>query len=389
MSDIEPGTPERAPSGPPLRTLRRAEPRATIALAGAGCALAVVGALTVAGDNAGFDDDALNRWPGLVLSALLVAAGIGVLTKVRSGPLATAGTVAFALGVPPLMFFLTLDGSSLPPYSTEGILVVSTVAWLGAWAVGPARGRPFLLGAGLVGLWATVLQLVEGVFSAPFDWVAWVGGGQYMEPDPFGPEAFGPDPFGATTFDAPDPTSVGVISLLAGVGYLVLARWFDRSGREGAGTPCIVAVVLALTVAVLSLAGELQEVGTGLLLVALGAAMGLYGASVGRRATTWIGAAAATLGVAVALSALTDDATLLGAIYVAAGAGVVGLGHAIASSLDEPDEHVPGPSTFRRRDPQPPAPPPPPAPPSGPLGDGLPPTPPTGPGPPGPPPGSF
>ncbi len=89
-------------------------------------------------------------------------------TRFRDGPLATAGVVASATGIPPLLFFLTVDVNDLPPYSTEAILYVSTLAWFACWAVGPGKGRPFYLGAALVGFFLSVLQVVEGVFDSPF-----------------------------------------------------------------------------------------------------------------------------------------------------------------------------------------------------------------------------
>ena len=123
----------------------------------------------IAGDT-GLDDSGgdFNRVPGIILSALVVAAGYFVLANLRTGAIATAGAAAAALGVPPLMFFLTFDQNGFPPYSTEGILYVSAGVWLASYFVGPSRGRPFFLGAGLIGLWLAVLQATENVFDAPF-----------------------------------------------------------------------------------------------------------------------------------------------------------------------------------------------------------------------------
>src|SRR5687767_2378034 len=92
------------------RANRRAEPRTSVSLAGAGCALGVLGVLILAGDT-GLDDDTgeFSQVPGLVLSGLLVALGYFVLSATRRGALATAGTVAAAIGAPAFMFFLTFD----------------------------------------------------------------------------------------------------------------------------------------------------------------------------------------------------------------------------------------------------------------------------------------
>ena len=141
-----------------------------MSLAGAGCALGIVGVLVLAGDT-GIDEETgdFSQLPGLLLSALVVAIGYFVLSAVRRGPLATAGTVAAALGVPAFMFFVTFDENGFPPYNTEAILIVSTVVWLVTYSVGPAKGRPFFLGSGLIGLWFTVLEITENVFDSPFD----------------------------------------------------------------------------------------------------------------------------------------------------------------------------------------------------------------------------
>src|SRR5690606_32584812 len=170
------------------RALRRAEPRTSIAVAGAGCALAVLGVLIVSGD-AGSGDDGFNRWPGVIFCAAVLAAGFYVMSRFRIGALATGGSVAAALAVPPLMFFLTFSETSFPPYSTEGILLVSTLVWLGAYFFGPGRGRPFFLGAGLIGVWATIMQMVENVFDFPF---LFFGGLALTFDEETGSSSFGP-----------------------------------------------------------------------------------------------------------------------------------------------------------------------------------------------------
>ena len=327
----------------------RAEPRASIAIAGAGCALAVLGVLIVAGDTGASDGD-FNRVPGVLLSAIVVAAGFFTLQAARQGPLATAGSAAAALGVPPLMFFLTYDEGGWPPYSTEGILIVSTAVWLVAYAVGPGRGRPFFLGAGLLGLWFTLLQVTEGLFDAPYGFFgAFVGGyseevtfdetgGMVGGGGDFGGNDFGGGGFGPGGFDAPDPTTIGLLSLGLGVAYLLVTRWLDRRGHHGAATPVALATLPTLFAGVLALADDLEQAGTGLLLLALGLGLAHHGSAVGRRATAWIGGATAAVGAATFLADMTDDATVGGMLFVAAGIGLVAAGHAISVALGEPDE---------------------------------------------------
>lgn len=321
------------------RGSRRAEPRASIAIAGAGCALAVLGALVIAGDTGASDGD-FNRVPGIVLSALIVAAGFFTLTAVRQGPLATAGVAAAALGVPPLVFFLTFDQGGLPPYSTNAILIVSTVAWLGAYAVGPGRGRPFFLGAGLLGFWLTILQLTEHVFEAPFGFL----GGFRSSSTSFG------DSTGATGgsgFDSgingpsvhvPDPTTLGLLSLGLGLAYLVACRWLDKRGHHGVATPFALATLPTLFAGTLFMVDDLEQAGTGLLVLVIGAGLALHGATVGRRVTAWLGGAATAIGAGVFLGDMTDDATVGGMLFMAAGIGLVAAGHGISLALGEPDE---------------------------------------------------
>jgi hypothetical protein len=327
---------------------RRAEPRLSIAIAGAGCALAVLGVLVVSGDTGASDGD-FNRVPGIILSALVIAAGFVALAGAERGAIATAGAVAAALGVPPLLFFLTFDDGGIPPYSTEGILLVSTIVWIGAYAVGPGRGRPFFLGLGLVGAWASLLQLTEKVFDAPWLFFGWFfpfavldtglssstsidGGDAYAG-------GFGED-FNGGFLHVPDPTTIGILSLGLGVAYLVVSRRLDGQGHHGVATPFAFTAIPALLVGAIAMADDLEQAGTGLLLLAIGVALAYHGAAAWRRATAWIGGATAALGVAVFLGDLSDDATLVGLLFLAAGIGLVFAAHAIAQVIDEPDELV-------------------------------------------------
>lgn len=314
------------------RGRRRAEPRSSIAIAGAGCALGILGALVIAADT-GLDESSgdFNRWPGVLLCALIVGAGFFLLASTEGGPIATAGSVAAAVAVPPLMFFATFDQNSLPPYSSEVILIVSTGVWLVAYLVGPGRGRPFFLGAGLLALWLTALQLIENLFDAPFDAIASFSeaSGSF---DTAGSFDSGP------TLTAPDASTIGVISLGFAVAYLLLGRALDKVGRHGIATPFALAALPCLAVGIGALSPDLEQAGTGLLLILVGLVLTLHGASVWRRFTTWLGGAVTALGAAVFLGDMTDDATVAGMLFLAAGIALVFAGHAIAAALREPDE---------------------------------------------------
>lgn len=286
----------------------------------------MLGALTVGGDGIGGDDS--SQAPGIILSALVLVAGYVLLARQPAGgPLATAGTVAAALAVPPLLFFLTFDENDFPPYSTDVILLLSTAAWAVSYLVGPGRGRPFFLGAACIGLWMSLLQVTEGVFDLPFDLI-----GAFAPFDPTFDDSSG---FG---FDAPDPATIGGLSLLLGAAYLLVARAADRRGHVGFATPLTVAALVVLPVGVAFLGDELEAVGAGLLGTAVGVAVAAHGASVGRRATTWIGAAGAALGLLVVVGDLVDEATPGGIALMLVGAGVVIAAEALRQATGEPDE---------------------------------------------------
>lgn len=304
----------------------RPAPRLTIALAAAGCTLVVLGALTVGGDGIGGDDS--SQAPGILLSALVVVAGYLLLARQPAGgPLATAGTVAAALAVPPLLFFVTFDENDFPPYSADVILLLSTAAWAVSYLVGPGRGRPFFLGAACIGLWMSLLQITEGVFDFPFDIV-----GAFV---PFG---LSEDGVGPGLFDAPDPATIGGLSIALGAAYLLVARWADRRGHAGFATPVTVAALVVLPVGVAFLGDELEPVGAGLLGTAIGVAVAAHGASVGRRATTWLGAAGAAAGLLVVVGDLIDEATPGGIALMVVGVGVVVVAEALRHATGEPDE---------------------------------------------------
>ncbi|MGH9135945.1 MAG: hypothetical protein ACRD0G_02725 [Acidimicrobiales bacterium] len=309
------------------RLVRRAEPRLLITVAAAGCAMVVAGSLLIGGDGLGTEGlggGGGSQLPGLVLSAAIVAAGYWLLARYREGPLATAGSVAVATGVPLVMFFLTFDEDGFPPYSTEGILIVSTLAWLGTWFVGPARARPVFLGLGLGGAWLFVLQITEQALDLPFLAV----------------EAFSSafEDGGGTAPDFPDPTTLGLLSLLFGVGYLALARGWDGRGQAGAATPATAVGLLALASAVAFLSDDLQEAGTGILLLILGCLLAWHGADVGRRFTTWAGGGAIALGVSLVVGEMTDDPTIGGLLLAVLGGAVVLAANALRTTFPEPDE---------------------------------------------------
>lgn len=349
---------------------RRSEPRLWVAIAGAGCLLGLTGLVVIAGDErAPQDGGDGSSTTGIVLFLLVVAAGYLLMYAFREAPAASAGVTAVVVGLPILMFFLTFDEDGGPPVDLEAVLGLSAVAWLLSYVVGPGRGRPLLLAAGLVFTWLFALQVVneealigsldEG-FVVSFDDEIYEGGydddydGDYYddyEDDGNGIDIEPGDDSGSGV------TSLGVTSVIFGAGYLVASRLLDRRGFGGTATPFVVAGHIALPIGMAMLDEAVGTAGVGVLLAIAGGLVAWTGARSGRRATTIIGAAEFAIGLAVVVGDTMEDASpsSFGVTLFALGLAVVGLAHLLHLVTGEPSQTTPGPSSFpgRSRQPQP------------------------------------
>jgi hypothetical protein len=335
MTDADSPPPEpAAPSflaglGP--RARHRPEPRAATAVAAAGCALSVLGILVLAGDASSSSDGGFNGLPGAVLSALVVVAGAILLQQVAAGPIATAGSVAVFLGVPATIFFATTDASS----SLTPVLVLTTIAWLGLWSVGPARGRGLFLAGGLVGGWLSVLQVTEGIATAPFS--------LFLPTRPFAFDTGGRgagaflSPY-APGFGLPDPTNIALLSLAIGVVYLAVCRRLDRTGYDGAATSFAAVALPCLAVGVVFMAPDLHVAGAAALGVIVGLGLTHQGATLRRRATTWVGAGTAAISAAVLLGDVVGSVVVAGGLFAVAGIVLVVASQLFVDRFGEPDE---------------------------------------------------
>ena len=331
---------------------RRAEPRLWISLAGAGCALAVAGVVIISGDaqvgEEGFDDG--SRVPGIILCLVVAAAGYVLLHLFAESPAATAGVTAIALAVPPLFYFLTFDSDGVPPWSAEGILALSALVWLVSYVIGPARGRPLLLGAGLAAVVLLAFQLTEEPFSAGFE-TTFVDESPFVPEEPFpGDEGFpGEEEFDSQAAE-PDPTTLGIISLVFGAAYLAAARLLDRRGFAGTATPFVVASLVAIPVGIAFLGEDLEEAGAGAASIVAGLVVAWLGARSGRRASTVIGAGGVALGIVLVIADAMQESspTSIGIALLIVG-GAVALGaQLLHMQTGESPQMTPGPSVFGR-----------------------------------------
>jgi len=322
------------------RAWQRPEARFGSALAGAGAGLAVLGVYVWAigylvkgiGAHYALDDpsssphiDGLGRrFLGFGLFLACTAIGYAVLVTQRRGPLATAGTVATALGVPSLLAFLFLDiNATLTngdfPINLDAVFLISIVVWLISYfGVPGAHGR------------ALYLALAALAFPA------------YI-----GFKVAGEDTFRAiaSLFNGSDDASGGsshvgtiaALGLVFGLVYYGIAWLLDRSGRHGVAI-ALLWPALATTASGLSAGSDdFGQVGTGVIMIVIGAAVACYAGRYGRRFTTWVGAGGAAAGVVLIVGKLDLGSKywLFGILLIVIGAAAALAGYAVSRGLGE------------------------------------------------------
>lgn len=296
------------------RLLRRPEPRFTVALAGAGAALVLLGAAVWAGgyyfagvESSFFGDTpetsggGSRRFLGVVLFLGLTVAGYATAIARRRGAMATAGAVGAALGVPLTLGFLTLDAGDLfrgqLPISIDAVFLVSIAAWLiDYFALPGLRGRSFLLAA------------------------AAIGGYSYLGFKVAGDNAVGTGAAAVGFGSGGDTGSLAAVGLIFGLGYYGIAAFLDSRGRHGAAVALAVAGFDATVGGIATGANDFGAAGTGALLVFVGLALAWYGARFGRRFTTWLWSAGVALGLVLIVGKIFDNS------YTGAGITLIVLG---------------------------------------------------------------
>lgn len=295
------GAPWAGPAGPPLagrlgpRLRQRAEPRLGISLGALGAVLVLGGGLVwsvgylITGSGVDFGSDGgtpmthgtSRRFLGFGLFLAVALVGYAVLMVRRRGPLATAGAVASAFAVPLALLFVSFDLGDIfrgrPPFSLDAVYLVSIAVWLiNYFAVPGARGRPFYLG-------------ISGTALAAYLSVKSVGTGSVLRTASESVASRGLTGTGTGT--------VAAIGLIFGLGYYAIAAGLDRFGNRGAATGLVYAGFFTTTGGVIAAVPDFKLVGTGILLLALGAVLGWYGGRAGRRFTTWVWAAGILIGI--------------------------------------------------------------------------------------------
>ena len=335
-----------------------------------GCVLAVLGIWLISGDaRAPSDGDEGSNLPGILLCLAVVAAGFVLLHFFRELPASTAGVTAIVLGLPALMVFLTFDVDSSELVSLEAVLGGSALVWLIAYLVGPGAGRPVLLGVALAFGWLFAIQAVEDPFQSGLEPPTLLEEGPLPgvddpapleEDDPFADDPFADDAFedefgtdvgddfGSDSSGSGSATTVGIISVLFGAGYLVGARLLDRRGVPGPGVPLSFVGHVALPVGVVFLSEDLEAVGTGIAFIVIGGLAIWSGALGSRRATTVIGAIEIFVGIVLVIGEFMDDssATSVGVTFFVVGALIVLAAQLLHGQTGETPQLTAGPSQF-------------------------------------------
>ena len=239
----------------------------------------------------------------------------------RRGPLATAGAIAGAIGVPLALLFLTLDFTDLSsglPINIDLVYMLSAIIWLATYFVVPgARGRAFFLALAALALASyveykvasnSVTRLAASTLGTSSPSLSNIGTG-----------------------------AITAAALIFGIGYYALAAWLDRKGYGGAAVALVVAGFANTASGILYSAPTFKQVGTGIELIVLGVALSWYGSRFGRRFTTWVWAFAIVAGIGLVVQkALPDSPSGGGITFIVIGLIVVFGAQFVASSTDEP-----------------------------------------------------
>jgi hypothetical protein len=102
-----------------------------------------------------------------------------------------------------------------------------------------------------------------------------------------------------------------------------LVYLLDRAGFHGVGTSLIVAALIAAVVGAGSTVSKLDDPGGTLLIVLVGLVVSIVGSHGERRATTWYGAAMASIGVVAFLVAAIEPTSQGDTAIVAIVAGLI------------------------------------------------------------------
>jgi hypothetical protein len=282
--------------------LERSTPSLRTSVAGVGGAVVAAATLaTVAGDEP-------DRTVMTIVAVALVAAGLLLRRVGKVAELAAASVGLAAVGVLAVAGFGAFRGDRAATLAA----LAAAVLFLGLWALPGFLGHNLMLGAGLLALVGTLGSLTSSTRDA-FD----LEGGELLP-----------------TEVTDNLGSQGVVYLAAAAALLGLTWVLDRRGYRGTATAACAAGLLSSLVGVALLADRFGDTSGPVFVCIVGFLVCLVGSHGGRRATTWTGAALASVGLVafVAVQVKPDSTTAAGVTGIVAGALLVAL-PAVAAPL--------------------------------------------------------
>jgi hypothetical protein len=312
----------------------RPTPRAGVSLAGVGAVVLMLGAFiwALAYVTEGLREAMLGggsssrHYVAAVGFLVLVVIAYAIAIVRRRGPIVTAAVTATAIGVPVMMSLFTMDLESGSTANGDAVFWVSIVAYLASYLfVRGTRGHTLYLGFAAVQLWSYVVVKAEPHLGEAL--LARIISTRSI-PGLVAPPS-------QVSF-----TTVGAISLVFGIGYLLVAWWCDRTGRHGPALPLALVGLLVTLAGIAALAPDAKQIGSGLLLLVIGLAVLVYGGKAERRFTTWTAALAAGFGAVLVVTKLLQhsNATASGFWVMVLGVILVAVGALLRTALDEPDD---------------------------------------------------
>lgn len=294
--------------------VHRPQPDVTIALAGIGGAVAATGLLLIATDITTLNGVADARAKLTALSILL----LGVVYTIRFRVTRQRELRSSAVGAGVVGIFGLAVGIAFTTSSQTFALALLAVLYGAAWVLPGLRGRPLLLGL-------AALALVTAVSS--------LAGGDQVDVA-----------LGVRTNSG--STGQSIAFLLAGASVLAVVLLLDRTGYHGVATSVLVAGLIATVFGAIQVVGNLDSAGGSFLLALVGIVVCIVGTHGARRASVWLGAAIASLGVVAFVVALVEPGSVSAASATLLGSAAVLIGGPLAFEMVR-SNRVTGPAADR------------------------------------------
>jgi len=291
----------------------RPRPGLRAAMAGLGGVIMAIGVLiAIVGD-----EPSRGKFIGVSLALMVAAWALRTFVKLEEAKAAAVGVAVVA--IPTFAGAVTINNDQ------GGFLtgLLAAVLFLAAWALPGFRSRNLLLGLGALALVAAfgTLSANDKADTAKCD--------QYLNEgdfDRFDAECQNYyDDVGGSGFLPVDVTdnlgTQGIVYLIGAGTFLGLTWWLDRRGYRGTATGLCAAGLTSAFVGTVLLANEFGDTTGPLLVVVVGLVICIVGSHGERRATTWLGAGLAAIGIVslVAVQMEPSSASSAGGVAIVAG----------------------------------------------------------------------